>query len=299
MGFHLYFAGGDRSVDDYLQKVGAFRLFSYGNEKSAIVEWKEAGYAKKLFVDSGAFSVAHSGKTIDIDAYIDYINSNLEIPIFVELDVIPYPVLNATTSKECAEASWKNYLYMKKRTNPKYLLPLYHFGESKDNLRRILNTEVNGKLPAYIGMGGRHGVSTDAQKKYFHEVFSIIQKSDNPNVKVHAFGMTVIKLLEQFPFYSADSTTWLKLGVAGNIITKSFGILNVSERQKFNKDNINSKSAEIKDRVEEEVNAHGYTLEELSADYHARLRFNIDMLMDWAKNYQYKGPKTFVSHRLF
>lgn len=301
MGFNLYFAGNQaKEVDEYLQQKNALRLFSQANERRAIEDWRETGHAHKLFIDSGAFSVAHAGRTVDINQYIDYINERTDIPIFVELDVIPFPVLNIQTALECCEASWKNYLYMKERiTNPCYLLPLYHFGEPKDALRRILNTEVNGKLPEYIGIGGRHGVSTAQQDKYFHEIFSIIQKSDNPKVKVHAFGMTVLKLLEKFPFYSADSTTWLQLGINGNIGTKSYGIITVSERGKFNKDNVASLPEHMKEVVEKELNSYGYTLEQVSTDYKARLKFNIDIMYEWAQNYQYKGPKSFISNRLF
>ena len=301
MAFNLYFAGQQaKEVDAYLQSKNALRLFSQVNERKGIQEWQSDGYAKNLFIDSGAFSVAHNGKTVDIDVYINYINSNPDIPIFVELDVIPFPVLNVTTAKECCEASWQNYLYMKERvTSPCHLLPLYHFGEPKDALKRILNTEVNGKLPEYIGIGGRHGVSTDLQDRYFHDIFAIIQASDNPKVKVHAFGMTVIKLLEKFPFYSADSTTWLQLGINGNINTQSCGIINVSERGKYNKDNANAFPQHLKDKVEAELAKYGYTLEQVSTDYKARLKFNIDTMYDWAQNYQYKGPKSFISNRLF
>lgn len=301
MGFNLYFAGQQaKEVDAYLQEKGALRLFSQVNERKGIQDWQADGHADKLFIDSGAFSVAHAGKTVDIDVYIDYINSNPDIPIFVELDVIPFPVLNTTTAKECCEASWQNYLYMKERvTSPCYLLPLYHFGEPKDALRRILNTEVNGKLPEYIGIGGRHGVATELQDKYFHEIFALIQKSDNPKVKVHAFGMTVIKLLEKFPFYSADSTTWLQLGINGNINTKSYGIVNVSERGKFNKENVNTFPEQAKKAVIDEIESYGYTLEQVSTDYKARLKFNIDTMLNWAQNYEYKGPASFVSNRLF
>ena len=301
MGFNLYFAGQQaKEIDKYLQDRNALRLFSQANERKQIEEWREAGHADKLFIDSGAFSVAHSGKTVDINTYINYINDRPDIPIFVELDVIPFPVLNAVTAKRCCEASWQNYLYMKERVmSPCYLLPLYHFGEPKDALKRILNTEVNGKLPEYIGIGGRHGVSTELQFRYFQDIFSIIQSSDNPKVKVHAFGMTIIKLLEQFPFYSADSTTWIQLGVNGNILTKSCGIVNVSERNQYSKENVNAFPEHLKQVVKQEVESYGYTLEQVSTDYKARLKLNIDTLLDWAKNYQYKGPKSFVSNRLF
>lgn len=301
MAFNLYFAGQQiKEVDEYLQSKSVLRLFSQVNERKRIEEWRQGGYSNKLFIDSGAFSVAHNGKTVDIDQYIQYINDRPDIPIFVELDEIPFPVLNSETAKKCSEGSWRNYLYMKERvTHPGYLLPLYHFGEPKDALRRILNTEVDGKLPEYIGIGGRHGVSTNLQDKYFHEIFSIIKASKNPNVKVHAFGMTVIKLLEKFPFYSADSTTWLQLGMNGNINTKSYGIVNVSEKGKYNKDNVNNFNEKAKKAIIEEIESYGYTLEEVATNYKSRLKFNIDTMYDWAQNYQYQGPKTFTSRKLF
>lgn len=301
MGFNLYFAGQQaKDVDTYLQEKNALRLFSQVNERKGIQDWQALGHADKLFIDSGAFSVAHNGKTVDIDIYIDYINSNPDIPIFVELDVIPFPVLNATTAKECAEGSWKNYLYMKERVTSKcHLLPLYHFGEPKEALLRILNTKVKGKLPEYIGIGGRHGVSTELQDRYFYDIFATVQRSKNPKVKIHAFGMTVIKLLEKFPFYSADSTTWLQLGINGNINTESCGIVNVSERNKYDKKNANTFSGEMLDRLKEELDRYGYTLEQVSTDYKARLKFNIDTMLNWANNYQYKGPKSFISNKLF
>lgn len=301
MSFNLYFAGSQhKSTDEYLQQHNAHRLFSQTNERKGIESWQKDGYAKNLFIDSGAFSVAHAGKTVNIDDYINYINTNTDIPIFVELDVIPYPVLNATTAKECADASWNNYLYMKERViSPCFLLPLYHFGEPKNHLRRILNTEVNGKLPEYIGIGGRHGVSTELQNKYFNEIFAIVQSSDNPNVKIHAFGMTVLDTLEQYPFYSADSTSWLKFAVYGIILTKCAGPITISSRSKFTKDNINTFPKESKEIIEAELAKKGYTIDDLANDYKLRLRCNIDYYLDWAENYQYKGPKQFKSTKLF
>ena len=72
MGFNLYFAGQQaKDVDVYLQQKNALRLFSQVNERKGIEEWREAGHADKLFIDSGAFSVAHNGKTVDIDVYIE------------------------------------------------------------------------------------------------------------------------------------------------------------------------------------------------------------------------------------
>lgn len=284
--FNLYFAGTDPHADDLLQERHALRLFSQSNERTRIEQWKSVGCDDRLFIDSGAFSVAHAGKTVDIDDYINYINSNPNIPIFVELDVIPFPVLNAQTSKQCAEDSWKNYLYMKEHvTTDCYLLPLYHFGEPWSALERILNTEIDGKLPEYIGIGGRHGVAKSLQESYFDEVFSIIQSSKNPNVKIHAFGMTMLDTLEKFPFYSADSTSWLKTAITGSIVTKCCGLVYMNSK--------------VTGLVEQEINEKGFVKDELIADYTKRMKFNALFYLDWAENYQYKGKKSFNKTKLF
>lgn len=294
MSFNLYFAGQQaKEVDQYIIKKKCCRLFSQSNERKGILEYCSLCRKSrpKLLVDSGAFSVAHSGKSVDIDQYIDFINENDDgVTAWVELDSIPFPVLNSTTAKKCSEESWQSYLYMlPKVKSPEKLIPIYHFGEPKENLRRILNTEheiLDGKPAPYIGVGGRHGVSTQEQLHYFDDVFKIIKSSKNPNVKIHAFGMTVLTLLEQFPFYSADSTTWLQLGINGNIITEH-GIFVVSDRNKTS-NNILNQHHECRKIVEEDISKFGYTLEEVSTDYKKRLMCNIDFFQNWADNYKYK-----------
>lgn len=299
--FNLYFAGwGSKDADEYLQSLAANRLLSQANERRVINAWEASNVSHKLFIDSGAFSVAHAGKTVDIDDYIAYINSHPKIPIFVELDVIPFPVLNVTTAKECCEASWQNYLYMKQHViTDCTLLPLYHFGEPREALERILNTEVNGELANYIGIGGRHGVSTDAQCKYFNEVFTVIQNSKNPKVKVHAFGITVPKILESFPFYSADSTTWLQVAINGGIIRDDLSIVSISDNLRHKVGNVQNMHEDAYALIEDEVTARNYDFDKLCRDYKLRLRYNIDVMRDWAKNYTYKGPKIFKTSRLF
>lgn len=299
--FNLYFAGyGSKEADLYLRKVNAHRLLSNFNERKLLQSWKADGLSGRLFIDSGAYSVAHSKAVIDIDEYIGYINNNSDIKIWVELDKIPYPVLNATTAVECSEISWKNYKYMRERVNPDVtLLPVYHFGEPISGLERILNTEVNGKLADYICIGGRHGVSTDEQIKYFRSIHKIIKQSDNPNVKVHGLGITVPRILESFPFYSSDSTTWLQLAVNGQILLKDLSYVVVSNQSTAKKENIFNRPKEAIEYVRKAVSEFGFTLEELSEDYNNRLRYNIDVLLNYEKNYTYKEGVGYMTMNLF
>lgn len=294
--FNLYFAGSMiKGVEEYLIEKKCCRLCSQLNEKNIIEKYSKLPkeVKPKFLVDSGAFSVAHAGKTVNIDEYINFINANDDVvDYWVELDVIPYPVLNQETAVSCANASWDNYVYMVQRVNNPYkILPLYHFGEPKEHLMRILNTPVIEDKPApYIGIGGRHGVSAKEQEYYFERVFDIIKHSSNPNVKVHAFGLTILDMLEKFPFYSADSTTWLQVGINGGVLTK-YGVLSVSENTKFRKESLHQQDPKIVEAVMQECEKFGYTLEELSTVYRQRLKFNIDFMKDWADNYTYKPSK--------
>ena len=92
--FNLYFAGSRQGNDEHIIKKKANRLYSYANDQAHIEKFCAESVRGPLLVDSGAFSVAHSGITVDIDAYIDYINLNPQIENFIELDVIPYPGLS-------------------------------------------------------------------------------------------------------------------------------------------------------------------------------------------------------------
>lgn len=298
---NLYFAGwGSKDADRYLREKDVHRLLSQYNERRVLEEWVEGGLYSNLFIDSGAFSVAHSNAKIDVDEYIGYINNHSEINIWVELDSIPYPVLNNVTAKACSEKSWETYLYMRDRVFPECtLLPLYHFGEPKSGLLRILDTEVNGTLPSYIGVGGRHGVSTEAQAKYFNEIFTIIQNSKNPNVRVHGFGITVPRLLNYFPFYSADSTTWLQVAISGGVLTEDLQTIRISDGTTYDKTNIQSMPKDALDILLPTVEKYNYDFTELCADYKVRLRYNIDVMLNWEKQYTYEGPKIFKSQKLF
>ena len=100
----------------------------------------------------------------------------------------------------------------------------------------------------------------------------------------------MLKLLEKFPFYSADSTTWLQIGVNGSILTK-YGIFSVSANTQFRKESLHQANEHVKKEVIKEIERFGYTLDELATNYKKRLTFNIDYFKDWADNYTYKPEK--------
>ena len=289
--FNLYFAGVQcKEADELIIERKACRLLSYLNDQTRLKTFQAIEDKGLLFVDSGAFSVHHNNKTVDIDHYIEYVNNAPNTNWFAQLDVIPYPLLDAVTVANSCKKSWENYLYMQPRLkNPFKVLPVYHFGEPPEALLQLVNHKIAGEQIPYIGIGGRHGVSTKKQEEYFERVFKLIERSSNPNVKVHVFGMTILDTLKKFPFHSADSTSWLLTAAMGGIFTEKYRVISVSSVNN-GKNNYQHQTKEAKLNVQKEVEQYGYTIEELSTNYKKRTLYNIEFLLRWCEKYEYTPP---------
>jgi hypothetical protein len=149
-----------------------------------------------IFLDSGAYSAMNSKKTINLQEYINFIKQYQQyITHYASLDVIGN-----------AEETYKNYRKMKESgLNP---IPCFHIGSDFKWLE-LLCKETN-----FIALGGMvpHSKNVILLHSWLKKCFSIIP----PNTKVHGFGMTNPLLLKIFPFYSADSTSWISGEQYGN-----------------------------------------------------------------------------------
>lgn len=297
-GFQLYFAGSQNKVAEaYLRKSGANRLASQLLDRIVINGWIEArksGQSKgHLFIDSGAFSAHTKNAELDVDAYIDYLNSiDEDLHIFAQVDKIPGVFRKPKTREELLEApkqSWDNYLYMRdKLKSPKKLLPIFHQGEDYKWLENILEwVDENGEHIPYIGISPANDQPVKEKEKFIDKCFKIIAKSSNPNVCTHAFGMTSLHILERYPFTSADSTSWILNGANGSIMTK-YGSVTVSSGRLNAPDHIRKMPKEAQQEIQRYVESHGHTMTGLADDYKQRVLFNIQYLLEWAKNYKYK-----------
>ena len=304
MAFTLYRAGtGTNGAQDLIRKLGCNQLLSQLNERPSIKKWVEylrqhPESESKLFIDSGAFSAHTKGKEVDVDDYINFMNEIDDVTyIFAQVDKIPGKFGQPKTPEELAEApklSWDNYLYMVSRVKSRdKLLPIFHQGEDFKWLRNMLEyRHPDGKPIWYIGISPANDVSVNEKKKWLELVFKVIKESSNPNVHTHAFGMTSLNVLEQYPFTSADSTSWLLSAGNGGIIVNGHTVT-VSDRSIYDDKNIFTKSEGVRAGIEEEVKRFGYTLKELSESSEARRLFNIMSLREWEKNYKYRGNNLF------
>lgn len=292
MPFNLYFAGWrSRPEDEVLKAHDVLRLLSYMNDLKRLLEWFDGG--RKAFVDSGAFTAHTKGIEVPVDDYTDFLNQHDDhVIIAAQVDTIPGRFGQPKTRQEIEEApekSWQNYLYMRGRMkSPDKLLPIFHQGEDFKHLRRML--EFEPKIQ-YIGVSPANDVSTREKEIWIAEVFRIIKESPNPDVKTHAFGMTSLRVLEKFPFTSADSTTWLQLGVNGSIMTE-FGPILLSNNQRTDPAHFSNQSFVVQQKIIQHLRLEGYDINPMFEDTKARNAWNIHFLTLWAQNYRYKPART-------
>lgn len=272
-------------AEDLIENLNVPRLLSYFNDKSTLK--KKIAKGLMTFLDSGAYTAYTKGAKIDIDEYIRFVNKNGDyLSVFCELDVV---------GGNGAEETWKNYLYMLERViSPKKLLPVFHVGEDFSYLKRILEYSPTVE---YMGLGGMVGKPATILETWLDIVFDIVKKSNNPDIKVHAFGMTSLRLLKLFPFYSCDSTAWIMCAANGSIFTKQ-GPLLVSDRSICTGSNVLHAGSLLTTELNNYIESKGYTLQDLSENYRSRGCWNIEFLLDWANNYKYE-PKKNRQSKLF
>lgn len=294
----LYLVGPEKAnILEEVFKLEANMLFNYIDGKNATDAYKTNIKPGKLFIDSGAYSAWTQGVEIDVDEYIAWINERADyIDLFGQVDVIPGDKVHGATMQqviEAAEKTWENYLYMRERVKyPERLLYTFHVGEPIKYLERALEwKDEKGNLIPYIALGGMVGKPKPIRQSFLDQCFSVIHKSSNPQIKVHAFGMTDFSLLANYPITSADSTSWIMTGATGGIMT-DVGVITVSDVQSNSATHYSHLPQNLQEKLEETIAEFGFKLDELRHSRDARIIFNARYMVKKMKKLTYNpGPK--------
>ena len=181
----LYFAGAGHIKPDVLKGYGVkHKLYSYANDKKAIDTWGSEG----LLLDSGAFTVFTKGININIDDHCRFINE-FKPECAIQLDVIGDE-----------DATWKNYVYQKEKVPT--ILPVIHYRASETHIKRVIDATD------YVLLGGLVPISRQRKQltqwlDYLYGKFKLYEK------KTHLLGITGEAILNRYPAYSCDSSSWL------------------------------------------------------------------------------------------
>lgn len=193
---NLHFAGADNTApyNKILLEHGAKnRLESYHS-----LQKKEPSSGFNLLLDSGGFVARTKGVPIDVSKYARYINDN-KVQAAFELD---------TNSRSETEYNRK---YLLNHTQAR-IIPVYHYSDFAAKDYALLDEFVRDF--EYISIGGvaGEGLGTKNEKALYDFIFS----RTTDKVKVHGLGITALRILKRYPFYSVDSTSWLSAARFGN-----------------------------------------------------------------------------------
>lgn len=195
----LYFAGAESSLEKLAEHGHTKILIAMSNGMKKIRKIDTIfppGY--NLMADSGAFTYfSNPKKAIPVDKWIEEAKSITGIYTeLISLDVIGDPV-----------KSWENYQEI--IPHIPHVIPTLHFGEDVSWLKKYLDYTDR------ICLGGLTQQHGNELHKHFKKIFSMFDPKNPP--KFHALGCSHQELLEQYPFYSCDSTTWQNCARYGEV----------------------------------------------------------------------------------
>ena len=184
----LYYAGVDRAPKDIRDAIRAgarhFMISYYYNMAHRSTIRLARAYGTHIMLDSGAYSAWKKGERLDVEEYIEYIRAS-GVGKYVALDIVGDPEASAHNLQTMEAAGLVP-------------IPVFHYGSTWDELDQLA-----AKYP-YIALGGTVGLNTATRREFFRETFE-----RQPNTFYHGLGLSTPSLLREFPWFSADSTTWL------------------------------------------------------------------------------------------
>lgn len=241
----------------------------------------------RVFLDSGAFSAFNLGVKLSVKEYCEYIQRNNDI-LRVEEGTVMASVLDGIGDPL---QTWRNQLEMECRgVRP---LPCFHAGEDERYLQWYIEKYD------YITLGGMVGSSTKQLCVWLDRIWDryLMDGSGRPKLKVHGFGITAIPIMQRYPWYSCDSSSWIQSAAFGSIVTPAHGAISVSGKSPSRHDagqHITTLSPLEQDHLFGMLEKQGFTYERLSSIYESRAAYNlwafgvINAMIDAAQNDQFR-----------
>ena len=227
------------------------------------------GDNRKVFLDSGAFSAFTKGVSVDIPKYCEYIKRNKDIIEHVDGDILA-SVLDGIGDPL---KTYQNQLEMERLgVRP---LPCFHYGEDERYLEWYIANYT------YITIGGMVPISTPQLKIWLDRIWEkyLTDGAGRPKVRVHGFGLTTVSLMERYPWYSVDSSSWVQIArVGGMLLMPEARVINVSNQspqRRVEGQHIDTLTPPLRQAVEEKLRACGVDTERMRETYLSRWCYNI------------------------
>ena len=218
-------SGGKGSVKIYIAALSSvvgqtahMAVIGIANPKSVLESYHYMNEAKtadirdqkrKIFLDSGAYSMHTQDVRIDLKDYARFIYKNRDIiETASNLDAIG-------AGKE--QLSYDNQKRLESWLKPEGLtiLPVHHVRDHDRWLQRYIDEGYD-----HICLGGMVSETTQHLREWLDHVWHnyLTNAVGAPKVKVHGFGLTRLELMFRYPWYSVNSTSWIMIGQFGGVM---------------------------------------------------------------------------------
>ena len=276
----------ERNIVNHLPHL--LESYHYIHKDSFVNAIREKG--DKIFLDSGAFSAYTLGVDLHLPTYCDYIKRNDDI-IRKDDGIVMASVLDGIGD---AQLTYENQLAMEAHgVRP---LPCFHAGEDERYL------EYYVKNYDYITLGGMVGASTKQLMIWLDRMWDkyLTDGSGNPRIKVHGFGITSIPLMERYPWWSCDSSSWIQSAAFGSVITPEHGPMAVSDKSPSRHDagqHVSNLTPIEQRSIHEMFQREGFEYERLSTIYESRAVYNLRAFGEINKQIDRDNPNNFKAYQ--
>jgi hypothetical protein len=148
------------------------------------------GSPAQIFADSGAHSARTLGIHLDLDSYAQWCERwDPNLALYANLDVIKAP-----------DQTYRHQKALEQRGLAP--LPVFHTGSPWWHLERYLAEGYT-----YIALGALLGNPPDQVMPWLAKAFRLA----HGRAVFHGFGLTLVRALREFPFYSVDSSSWSQI----------------------------------------------------------------------------------------
>lgn len=156
-----------------------------------------------MLLDSGGFTARMHNVTISVKEYGDFINKH-KVALAINLDT------------NDVEETIKNQNFLRTYCPDSVIIPVYHMSDWMVGSKLLDQFIDEGYI--YIALGGTSGVRVT--KEQLHAFYAYCFSKTRDKIKLHGLGQTSRPILEKFPFYTVDSTSWLSMSRFGNSLNK-------------------------------------------------------------------------------
>ena len=239
----------------------------------------------QIFLDSGAFSAFTMGVDIDIKAYCRYIQENIDVIENIDgaivasvLDGIGDPQKTLDNQNEMERLGVRP-------------LPCFHYGEDEKYLDYYVANY------SYITLGGMVPISTPQLYHWLDRIWErhLTDGSGRPKCRVHGFGLTTMPLVERYPWFSVDSSSWVQIARTGGMVTypdaRVISVSGQSPQRKVAGQHIDSMPEIQRKEIERRFEERGVDVQRMRDIYLSRWAYNIWTFSQLGDLYDHPDPR--------